>query len=200
VKGVVELSEIKSKKNIIAAIVSILIAAILIGVDRFTKWWIVNNIELSSSVSGFRIGSFRVFDITHIHNTGAAFGILQGQRWALVAVTSAFFVVAIVLLIMGRFKSRAMIASITLILAGGIGNLIDRIAYGYVVDFIELKFIRFAIFNFADVCVVVGTFLMAFAVIAEEIREYKAKRACEVDVLEETEETETNSQENQEYD
>jgi signal peptidase II len=71
-----------------------------------------------------------------------------------------------------------MLAAITLIIAGGIGNLIDRIAQGYVVDFIELRFINFAIFNFADMCAVVGAFLMVAIVIGEEVRDYRAKRAC----------------------
>jgi signal peptidase II len=67
-----------------------------------------------------------------------------------------------------------------MIVAGGIGNLIDRLTKEYVVDFIELQFVRFPVFNLADVFAVAGVILMCMAVITEEVRTYRAKRACGV--------------------
>jgi len=173
-------------KSRIPAFIAMAIAAVLVGVDQLTKWLVVKNIEHGLSVPGVRIGSFKLFDITHRTNDGAAFSILSGQRWLLIAVTGIFLIGAIVVLFSGRVKRKWLFASITLIIAGGIGNLIDRIRVGEVVDFIELQFVRFAVFNFADMCAVVGSILLFLIVIAEEIREYRAKKACEVEEIEET--------------
>jgi len=77
-----------------------------------------------------------------------------------------------------------ILMAVTLIVAGGVGNLIDRIKDGFVVDFIDFKIIGFAIFNFADICVVVGSGILFFAILRDEIREYKAKKACSAEVEE----------------
>jgi len=68
-----------------------------------------------------------------------------------------------------------MIAALTLVVAGGAGNLIDRVFYGFVVDFIDFEIINFAIFNFADICVVTGVFIAVFASIREELMNNKNK-------------------------
>jgi signal peptidase II len=172
VKGVQELLKSRSP-----AFIAILIAAVLVGIDQLAKWLVVMNIGYRDSVTVIR----NVIDFTHWHNNGAAFGILSGQQPLLITVTSVFLLGAVVVLLSGKVKSKWMLAAIALIIAGGVGNLIDRIVQGYVVDFIELKFINFAIFNFADMCAVTGAFLLFFVVLLEEIREYKAKRACEVE-------------------
>jgi signal peptidase II len=69
-----------------------------------------------------------------------------------------------------------MITALTLVVAGGTGNLIDRIFYGYVVDFIDFEIINFAIFNFADICVTVGAFIAIFAAIKEDVMSNKNKK------------------------
>jgi len=159
----------------------VFVATVLVGIDQLTKWLIVNNIQFGTSVPGIRFGDLKFVDITHIHNTGAAFGIFKDRQFLLIAVTSIFLFGAIIVLFSGRIKMKMMFAAITLIIAGAVGNLIDRATQGYVVDFIELKFINFAIFNFADMCVVIGTFILFLSVVREEIRDYRAKRACEVE-------------------
>jgi signal peptidase II len=156
-------------------------ALLLIGIDRLTKWLAVQFVMPELTIPVVGIGGFEILNFTYLENTGAAFGIFRGQQMFLIVVTGLFTVGAIAILFSGKIKSKLMLMSITLIIGGAVGNLIDRIFYGYVVDFIELKFINFAIFNFADMCVVVGAFLMCFCVISEEIRDFKARRACAVE-------------------
>ena len=171
----------KMLRDRIPAFIAMGVVALLVGIDRLTKMWIVNNVEYSTSIPGIRLGDFKLIDITHIHNTGAALGSLQGQQTLLIIVTSIFIAAAIVFMFSGKIRLKMMMAAITLIVGGGIGNLIDRITLRYVIDFIELKFINFAVFNFADMCVVAGSCLLFLVVVSEEIREYKAKRACAVE-------------------
>lgn len=155
---------------------ALVIAAVLAGLDQLFKHLVVNNIEYRGQTVTVIDG---ILDITHWHNPGAAFGILSGRQTLLIAITGVFLLGAVVFLLSGSAKSKRLIAAVSLIIAGGAGNLIDRISQGYVVDYIELKFINFAIFNFADICAVTGAFLLFYAVVADEIREYKARKACD---------------------
>jgi len=170
---------------------SLAIISLLIAIDQFTKWLVVRNIpcfmrescnRMPTDVETplFKLGELELIRITHIHNDGAAFGILSGWQAFLITITSVFLVGAIIAILARIIKDKLLLAAVTLIVGGGIGNLIDRVSMGYVIDFIELRFTTFAIFNFADVFAVAGAILMCYAVIAEEIRIYRAKRACEV--------------------
>ena len=167
----------QSKRDRITALIAVGFVALLAGIDQLTKYFVVQLISPRDSVVIIK----GLFNFTHWHNDGAAFGILSGRQTFLITITGVFLVVGIVMLIMGIFRSRWLIASITLIIAGGIGNFIDRVSRGYVTDFIELKFINFAIFNFADMCAVIGSLLLFVVVVSDEVREYRAKRACQVD-------------------
>ena len=95
------------------------------------------------------------------YNTGAAFSILENQRWLFVILTSVVMAFLLLVILSGRYrKDKLLTASFVLVLSGGIGNLIDRILYGYVIDFLYFKWINFPVFNFADCCLVVGAALM----------------------------------------
>ncbi|MDR0222728.1 MAG: signal peptidase II [Oscillospiraceae bacterium] len=160
----------------------------LIGIDRLTKWLAIiyiKPIKPVPTVPVLDIGGFELVYFTYCENTGAAFSILQGQRVVLALISSAFVIGALIVLFSGKIKSKLMIWAIALIVAGGVGNLIDRISVGYVVDFIDLKFSGFAIFNFADMCAVTGAFILFFTVLKEEIRDYRARRACSAEENEE---------------
>ena len=104
-------------------------------------------------------------DVFHLHyamNTGAAFGIMPGQRWFFYAFTVIGVGVMLFLFIRNRKKTGFLFTlASALIVGGAIGNLIDRVRLGYVVDFFYFKLINFAIFNVADTCVVIGTILLA---------------------------------------
>lgn len=132
----------------------LLIAGLVIA-DQLTKLYFL------SLGGGFDIpvlGNFLHF--TYCENRGAAFGILQDARPVLITVTILMVAGCAYLLIARKFHSVFADIALSLILAGGIGNLIDRIFRGYVVDFIYVKIINFAVFNLADSYVCVGAALV----------------------------------------
>ena len=134
--------------------IMIIIASVLI--DQISKLIVVQTLPLYDSV--VLIDGF--FSFTHIQNRGAAWGMFSEHRWVfLVATTIAIIVLPIILY---RFRKLHVLfgTSMSLIIGGAIGNMIDRIFLGYVVDFLEFTFIDFPVFNIADVCIVVGTALM----------------------------------------
>jgi signal peptidase II len=103
------------------------------------------------------------FSLTYVENRGAAFGIFRNKKILLVGITSIVIVAMIYYLVTNKRLNRWIKVSLILIIAGAIGNLIDRICLGYVVDFMHfyLKNNDFPVFNIADVSVVVGTILLA---------------------------------------
>ena len=132
---------------------SLLIAA-LIAVDQITKAVATRHWQLPVAIwEG-------VLELTYTENTGAAWGMMAGFRWALIAVTSVIVLVLLYYLMRGRMRHPMLWVSSSLLIAGGVGNLIDRIAHGYVVDFIYVRIIDFPVFNFADCCVCVGAGLL----------------------------------------
>jgi len=104
-----------------------------------------------------------VFELSYATNTGAAFGILEGRRFLLIAVPLIVLAGLYYIMVKGKFgRSWLLTTSGTLIIAGGIGNLIDRIFRRQVIDFFYFKLIDFPVFNVADCFVVVGSFLLLF--------------------------------------
>ena len=132
-----------------------IVIVLLVILDQLVKYLVKTNIPLGSAVP-FLPG---ILGLTHIHNTGAAFSMLSGARWFFVLLTVAFVVFGMWVLLAGRLRHPLGKWSWVLVLAGAIGNLIDRCLYGYVVDMFEVQFMRFAIFNVADIFVVVGGIL-----------------------------------------
>ena len=102
-----------------------------------------------------------VLDFTFVKNKGAAFGMLSDSRWIFMSVSVVFIFVLIYILKQSYSDSKLYIISLSMILGGGIGNMIDRVFIGYVVDFIEITFVDFAVFNIADSCITVGAILFA---------------------------------------
>ena len=148
-------------------------AALLTAIDQITKYVIINNIPFGSSVEILP----GIVDFTYIHNQGAAFGMLQGMSWVLLSVSAVVILLCLALLLRRSFQSPIMTWAITFVLAGGLGNMIDRIFRGgNVGDFIELKFIDFAIFNFADICVTFGAMLIVLEFILELWRDFKKSK------------------------
>lgn len=133
-----------------------LTAAALVGLDQLVKALVAAAIPLGQSVPLIP-GMIR---LTYVRNTGAAFSILSGQRWFFLAVTLAYFVFLILALKKNWFPGRMPKWALTVLTAGAVGNLIDRILTGSVIDMFELEFIRFAVFNVADLCVTAGAVLL----------------------------------------
>lgn len=114
-----------------------------------------------------------VLGFTYLENRGAAFGILQNMRWVFILLTGVVILFLIYLLIAKKLKSQWMMAGAVLIVAGGIGNLIDRIFRGYVIDYIEPLFINFAVFNFADMLITVGAGIVIVKLLVDIIQEQR---------------------------
>ncbi len=120
--------------------------------DRFLKLYIIRNIRLGERVPF--IGG--ILDLTHVENTGAAFGRLQGMRWLLVAISAVAVIVIIALIITRKVRHPFAVWSLILMAGGALGNLADRVLYGRVVDMFMLTFVDFAIFNLADCFIDIG--------------------------------------------
>ncbi len=142
-------------------LIVVALIALLVGLDQLTKWLVVNTIGNGVPVPLIE----GVFELQYSENRGAAFGIGHNQgpwvRWLFIILTTLIMAFVLFLLLSGRFKSYKLVTiSGILIVAGGVGNLIDRFFRGYVVDFLYFKWIDFPIFNFADCCVVIGAILL----------------------------------------
>ena len=129
-----------------------LIAAALIAVDQLVKYLVMTSITLGEHIPFIPY----ILDLTYVTNTGAAFSIFSGHTWALALVSLVMSVVLALALWKGLFKHPLGKLTLTLLLAGAVGNFIDRAFRGFVVDMFNVLFMRFAVFNVADICVVVG--------------------------------------------
>ena len=165
----------------LAAITALMII-ILVVIDQLIKliaqYFLLSAEEPVSFISGF-------LQFRYVENTGAAFGFFSEHTTLLTVLTTIVIVVVIILLFVGIFTKKLqpgfLYVSIVLLASGGIGNLIDRIGRGYVIDYIEPTFIDFAVFNFADCLVTVGAFLLIgwliYDLAAETRRERLKKRS-----------------------
>lgn len=160
------------------SILLIISAVVLIAVDQIIKNWAVNSLQPVHTMDFIKFGDFKVLDLTYLENDGAIFGSMSGQTWFLVGFTSLIIIAGIIAMFVFAKKSKFMSICIMLFVAGGIGNLIDRIRFGYVVDMFEVKLFRFAIFNFADICVTCAFVLMFVYIL---FIEGKTEKSAEVE-------------------
>ncbi|MFC2699365.1 MAG: signal peptidase II [Limosilactobacillus fermentum] len=135
----------------------------LVGLDQFVKYWVSANIALGTS-HGFIPG---LMNLTNLHNDGAAWSILEGQQWFFYLITLASVVVLAYLMRQWRTNRWKMIA-LSLIMAGALGNFIDRVHQHYVVDMFELLPINFPVFNVADSCLTVGVIALIIIILKED--------------------------------
>lgn len=138
-----------------------LISLLILIIDQWSKWAIVKYMDLYESIpiiEGW-------LHITSTRNRGAAFSILQNQRWFFITLTVivSLFIIYYIYRIYKTEKWYAL--AFSLILGGAVGNLIDRILTGEVVDFIDVRIINFAVFNLADSAIVIGTGLMLIGIL-----------------------------------
>jgi len=141
-------------------------AAILVTLDQLVKLWAIAHLQGQPErplIQGF-------LHLTYLENTGAAFGLMAGfggAQFVLSVVKVIFMLLAVVYFTKLPYESRFAFVRIPLvmIIAGGIGNLIDRVRLGFVVDMLAFRFIDFPVFNIADIYVTVGAFLFVFIVL-----------------------------------
>ena len=136
----------------------------LVAADQLSKLWIRSNLDAGESL--FEVGFFR---LTRVHNTGAAFGLFQGQSFLLTIVASVGVAALLLYALFFHHKfpfldNRLGKLALGLMLGGTVGNLIDRIHLGYVTDFIDFNF--WPAFNIADPAIVVGVILLAYSIIS----------------------------------
>ena len=148
---------------------NLLAAAALIGIDQAIKLWATNVLQPVGAMPLIP----HVVELRFVLNQGMAFSLLSGKQLFLILATSAaLLLVAYWLFFRSRGKYLQQ-AALILVLGGGIGNLIDRVLNGEVVDYINVLFMRFAVFNFADICVCVGVALWVLVIFLEEVQEQK---------------------------
>ena len=149
--------------------ISLAVIAALVGIDQLTKYAAVSTVK----VDGPKDFLFGFFQFRYVENTGAAFSSFSNNTTLLTVVTLVILSACLILLLSRKIKPLFANVCLLLVVAGGIGNVIDRIVHGYVVDFIEPLFIDFAVFNFADCCITVGAFMLIAFEIYEIVKERK---------------------------
>ncbi|MCQ5078424.1 signal peptidase II [Gemmiger formicilis] len=149
----------------ISGLLSLLGAAVLVVLDQLIKHW--------ATAALLPVGSMEVLpgivELRYCLNDGMAFSMLAGKQGLLIGVTSVMLVAVLVMLFVRKMPLAERIAW-TLVLGGGVGNLIDRVLNGVVVDYINVLFMHFAIFNFADICVCVGVGLLMLVLLLDSTK------------------------------
>ena len=131
-------------------------AGAIVGLDQLTKYLTVQYIPLHGTVPVWD----GIVHLTYFRNTGMAFSLLEGARWLFLVLTAAFLVVAVLAVVKKWLTHPLALTALTMIVGGGVGNMIDRAIHGSVVDMIEVDFMSFAIFNVADCFVTIGAVLL----------------------------------------
>ena len=132
-----------------------LASAAILALDQWVKYWITANLPRGESTPLLAgVGQLRA-----VHNFGAAWSSFSGMRWLLVGVTSVIVLAVAYVLVRRIVRHPLGVAACFLILSGGLGNIIDRVRLGYVVDMFDFQFMNYPVFNVADIAVVSGALL-----------------------------------------
>lgn len=155
--------------------ISLVVGAVLVIIDQIIKYFVSAYLQPVGSVSVID----NIFSLTYVENKGVAFGMFSDMRWIFVALTSILLVIIIFYMFKKRPKGKFFYVCAALIIGGGIGNLIDRIFYGYVIDYLSLSFFP-PVCNFADYCITAGTimlviYLLFFSDILDSSKKAKIK-------------------------
>jgi len=151
---------------------NLLVVIGIVAIDRATKYLAVlylKEIDTFPIISG-------ALHLTYHENEGAAFGILREHRWIFMSISALTIVFLIAYIIKCSKQSRFICICLAMVAGGGIGNMIDRVMSGYVVDFIDFRLINFAVFNGADSFICIGSALLLIYLIYSMIKEAKEKR------------------------
>lgn len=145
-----------------AKLISLVAAALLVAADQGIKVWATAQL-MPVGVMAVLPG---IVELRYVLNDGMAFSMLAGKQGILIGVTSLMLIGVLVWLVRGDMPLLERL-SWTLVLGGGIGNLIDRVLNGVVVDYINVLFMNFAVFNFADICVCCGVGLLILSILLD---------------------------------
>lgn len=153
-------------------IYTIIIIILSVAADQFTKNLAVTHLAGKGSYPFIE----NILHFTYVENRGAAFGMLADHRWVFMLLSSAAIILILVWLFLDKTSGPWFRCAAGLIVGGGIGNMIDRVLLGYVVDFIDVVCIDFYVFNIADSCVCVGCGMFFAGVLYGEIKAARAKK------------------------
>ena len=164
------------EKDLAAQIIAVVLILVGVGLDQLTKYLVVSNMALHESIDIIP----GVFRFTYIQNDGAAFGSLDNARWVFMILSTVAIIGILVYMFWKKPQDKLILSALILIVSGGIGNMIDRIALGYVIDFID--FCAFPkvwmwVFNVADSFVCIGAGLLILWLVLDMIRDYKTEKA-----------------------
>ncbi len=152
--------------------ITTVVVILLVAIDQLSKYLVLTGLK--------PVGTMTVIDgflqFRYVENTGAAFSMLSNNTNFLSVITSLIMIAILTVLFTGKIKDKLQCAALIIVVAGGIGNLIDRVARGFVVDFIEFTFVDYAVFNVADIFVTIGAVLLVISIIVEIVRETKEKK------------------------
>lgn len=154
--------------------VAIAIGLLLAVLDQVIKYLVSADLKPMGSVTVID----NILNFTYVENRGVAFGMFSGMRWVFIALTALLICAIIIYMFKRKPQSKLFYVCVALIIGGGIGNLIDRIFYGYVIDYISLSFFS-PVCNFADYCITIGTVLLVIYVLffSKEFNEQKKVKA-----------------------
>lgn len=136
------------------------LAVLVAVIDQVLKYLVVNFLDKTNPTEIIP----NLFSLTYVENKGAAFGMLADARWIFITFTIIITAFLIYILFKKRINNKLFLISVVLIIGGGIGNLIDRIFLGYVVDFLSISFFP-PVCNFADYCITIGAVLLVIYIL-----------------------------------
>lgn len=142
----------------------LILSILFVIADQLVKMWIVNSFNLHEGMELIN----GVVSILYVRNTGAAWGMFEGKMLFFYLITAVAVGTLLYLMFKEKGKSKLLLTAYSLILAGAVGNFIDRIRLGYVVDMFKFEFIDFPIFNVADICLTIGVIFLFYYVIFKE--------------------------------
>ena len=158
---------------------SLFLIIILTAVDQIIKIAVNGGIKLGEVIEVIKFGEVKIFSLTHIRNSGAAWSIMEGKTWFLIALPIVVCMIGLVYMYKIRNGSKLELISLAMLVAGGVGNLIDRVRMGEVIDYIKFEPVNFPIFNFADICVVIGAILFCVSIFITDVVKEKQQKQTE---------------------
>ncbi len=164
---------LKSRK---VELIALAVSALLVVIDQLTKLWVVNSFKsVGDSVTLIK----GVLNFTYVQNRGAVFGILSNKPIIFNTVTAVIVLLGVGALLMGKIPGKWLKWAASLVIAGGIGNMIDRLRLRYVIDFIDVKLfgnLWVWVFNFADCCVVIGCIMLIVYYFIDTVNDLKKSK------------------------
>ncbi len=142
------------------AFFALIVGALLVIADQVIKMLVSAHLKPVGTVEVID----NIFSLTYVENRGVAFGMFKDMQWIFILITSVFIIAIIVYMFKTKPKGKLFYVCAGLIIGGGVGNLIDRVFYGYVIDYLSLSFFS-PVCNFADYCITIGTVMLVIYIL-----------------------------------